>query len=98
MHLHRSKQEKEERQKEMEQGDRRNDDLPRTRNAVQIPFEFTRNIARINNQQLAKRNISPEKDEGQQQVPEVVVMGFVDDAGQRRTVLEQRQHQNRKSV
>src|SRR5256885_10664005 len=82
----------------MEQGDGGNHDFPASRDAMEIPIEFARNIAGIDNQQLSEGNVSPEQHERQQQVPEMMVMDLVDSPRERGLIAKQGQHKNGEGV
>src|SRR5207249_9153659 len=77
MLLHRSEEQEEKGQKEVKQGDRRDDDLPRSGDPMQIPIELVREIAGINDEQLAEGDVGPEQNKGKQQISEMVIMSLV---------------------
>ena len=72
--FHDAEQQKEERDEKVKQRQQPDDPFPAARNAEQIPVNFTRQIARIDNEQLGEAHVGPENDEGQQQVAEIVKM------------------------
>src|SRR5689334_20066115 len=82
----------------MEQGQCRDDHSPTTRDAMQIPIDLMWFVAGIDNQELGKRDVGPEQNEGEQQVAQLVVLAFVDHFGKGLLISKQREHDGRESV
>jgi hypothetical protein len=64
--LHRSEQQQKERKEKVEEGEGGDDPFPIAGHAMQVPVNFLRNIAGINDQKLAEGNVGPEEDEGEE--------------------------------
>src|SRR3954466_16105464 len=74
MEFHRAEEQQQERKEKMEEGEETDNNFPAARFAVKIPGDFRRQIAGIDDQQLPEGDISPKEHEGQQQIPEVMIM------------------------
>src|SRR4051794_37111510 len=73
------KQEQKERNEEVKCGEARDNEFPAAGNPMQIPINLRREITGINNQQLPKRDVSPEHYECEQQIAEVMIMRLGND-------------------
>src|SRR5690242_20500471 len=67
-----ARKEKRERNQELSEEDSESEPLPPAAAALQIPRNFLREVARPDDEELRKRDIGPEDDEGEEQVPEAV--------------------------
>src|SRR5262245_799168 len=88
MPLHSAEQEQHEGEKKVKQAKNYHYINPTSSDAVQVPIDFTRKIASINNQQLPKRNVCPEENECQQQISQMMIMSAVYHGHQRLLLSE----------
>src|SRR6185437_17073098 len=77
-----TKQQQEKREEKVEQGNGADDGSPVAADAMPIPVEFMRQIAGINNQELAEGDVGPEQHEGQQEIAKVMIMDLLDGGGE----------------
>src|SRR5438552_5281549 len=61
----RAEQEQEEGKKKMKERQNGHNPFPTSRDAMQVPTDLLRQIARINDEQLAERHVGPKHDESQ---------------------------------
>ena len=98
MEFHGSKQEQKERQEKVEESQAGDNPFPTASHAMEVPVDFLWNIAGIDDEQLTKRDVGPEKHKGEEQVSEVMIMSFVYSFRHGMVVFEKGQHDDRESV
>src|SRR4051812_28981286 len=82
----------------MKDGDRSDDNLPTSGDAMQIPFQLMGQVAGINDEQLSERHVRPKQHEGQQQISQMMIMDFVHSTCDWIPISEEREHYHRERV